>query len=107
MEAGLAALRELVATVHGNEPGTLAYLVHQGAAGSLPPTAAEQIVFLEVYRDEEAFKAHLHGKPFQQFLEDHQALFVMNYDPACGPFMEVKTLGRIAGFVREAGAQSE
>ncbi|MEE4174118.1 MAG: antibiotic biosynthesis monooxygenase family protein [Xanthomonadales bacterium] len=100
------ALQELVDTVHGNEPGTLGYLVHQGAAGSLPPTAAEQIVFLEIYRDEDAFQAHLHGKPFKQFLKDHEALFVMNFDPSCGPFMEVKTLERVAGFLRKDAAQT-
>lgn len=104
--AGLAALRELVRTVHHDEPDTLGYLVHQGGEQSLPPTAAEMVVFLEIYRDETAFQRHIDGKPFKDFLAAHGDLFVLNYNPGCGPFMEVATLDRIAGFLRPDADQS-
>ena len=107
LEAGIAALRSLVATVHCEEPDTLGYLVHQGGEGSLPPTAVETVVFLEIYRDEAAFEQHINGKPFQDFLERHGDLFVMNYDARCGPFMEVATLDRVAGFLRAGAGQDE
>lgn len=100
-DAGRAALRTLVETVHRDEPGTLGYLVHQGGDGSLPPTAQEQVVFLEIYASPEAFERHITGKPFNDFLAAHGELFVTNFNPTWGPFMEVATLDRIAGFLRE------
>ncbi len=107
VEAGRAALRELVDTVQQYEPGTLGYLVHQGGEGSLPPTAAEVVVFLEIYRDETAFDRHIRGRPFQDFLKTHGDLFVLNYNADCGPFMEVATLDRVAGFLRPDAGQDE
>jgi quinol monooxygenase YgiN len=107
VEAGLAALQELVDSVRRDEPDTLGYLVHQGGEHSLPPTATEMVVFLEIYRDEPAFRKHIHGETFNAFLKAHGDLFVLNFDAKCGPFMEVATLDRIAGFLRPAAGQSE
>lgn len=105
VEAGLEALRKLVDEVHG-ERGTLGYLVHQGGVGSLPPTAAEMIVFLEIYESERAFQDHLGGKALKHFLAKNGDLFVSNYAPNSGPYMHVATLDRVAGFLRDGAGQS-
>ena len=100
-EAADAALARLVDEVKAGEPGTLDYLVHKGAPTSLPPTAATEIVFVEVYEDEAAFLKHIKGPVFTGFLRDHGDLFEQNFPPNAGPYMATSTLERINGFVRE------
>ena len=95
-----AAIRRLVKAVEANEPGTLTYLVHWNDAGSKPPPAAGEVVFVEVYKSMKAFEAHLNGSAFQKFLKKSGDLFVSNFDEAAGPFMLTATLDRIAGFER-------
>lgn len=92
------ALRALADAVETGEPGTLTYMIHLGKSGSLPPTAPGEVVFVEVYENEDAFQAHISGPIFQGFLKDHGALFEQNFPPNIGPFMETAALDRIAGF---------
>ncbi len=51
-EEGLQALKDLCTAVEENEPGVLAYICHRSAKNP------DELVFFEVYKDEEALKAH-------------------------------------------------
>ena len=95
-----AALSTLAEAVLAEEPGTLAYLVHQPCGASLPAAPAGEITFYEVYADEAAFSAHVSGPVFTGFLKKHGDLFEQNFPPNSGPFMTVSTLERLSGFVR-------
>jgi quinol monooxygenase YgiN len=96
----ITALNALAEDVQEKEPDTWGYLVHSAAAaGSLPPASSDTIVFVEIYKDKEAFLAHVNGPVFQGFLKANKDLFVAM--PPDGPsFYEVTHLDRIQGFVR-------
>ncbi|QIE54474.1 hypothetical protein G5B40_02890 [Pikeienuella piscinae] len=100
MNAARAALRKLARDVRESEPGTLIYLIHEAAQGSLPPAGENEIVFFEGYRDEGAFKAHISGPVYTAFLKEHGDLFVQNFPPNSGPYMLVATLASVGGFTR-------
>jgi len=102
----LAALRALAETVRAQEPDTWAYLVHSGGPDSLPPSAPETIVFVEIYKDEQAFQAHVAGAAFTGFLKRHGNLFV-GVPPGNNAFFQVQHIERIEGFVRPAAAGRE
>ena len=79
----LTALQELAAQVRRDEPGTLLYLVNLEASDLLgpggkplknppPPVGGHeqtQVVFVEAYRDVEAFEQHVKGAAFAGFLQ--------------------------------------
>jgi quinol monooxygenase YgiN len=83
---GLEALQQLCAAVEENEPGVLAYICNRSTKNP------EEIVFFEVYKDEEAMKAH--GKT--PHIGKLRTAFVTLFR---GP-LEVTRLDRIAGFSR-------
>ena len=56
-----AEARKMTAHVRANEPGTLTYVCHRGAAD---PTV---YLFYEVYRDQAAFAAHGGSPAMQSF----------------------------------------
>ena len=96
----LAALRDMAAAVEAGESDTLTYRIHVQYTGdlqSLPPADPLSILFVEVYRDADAFRAHLDGKIFTGFVRDHGHLFLQ----AGGkPFTTVDFLTLHAGFSR-------
>lgn len=96
------ALTRLAHAVHEHEPDTLAYLVHLGRDDeqlvSLPANPPDQVTFFEIYRDREAFLAHVGGPVFTGFVADHGDLFLQG--PGGKPFRTVAFLDRVAGFVR-------
>jgi len=101
-QAASAALRQLAAAVHENEPGTLAYRVHFPFAGdpgmpSLPPLAPRTVVFFEEYESTDAFNAHLNGPVFTGFVQAHGDLFEADNGH---PFTTVAFLSQVAGFQR-------
>ncbi|MCG7521561.1 putative quinol monooxygenase [Ruegeria sp. Ofav3-42] len=101
---GIAALRQLAIDVEANEPDTWGYLIHSGAAGSAPPCSDDTIVFVEIYRDEQAFIGHVHGPVFTKFMKDHGDLFQAG-PGGDSPFVQVQNVDRIQGFLRpEAGS---
>lgn len=51
-EEGLKTLKELCAAVEKEEPGVLTYICHRSTKNP------DEIVFFEIYKDEEAMKAH-------------------------------------------------
>ncbi len=105
--AVIQALRNLAAQVEAQEPDTWMYLVHTGSqAGSTPPPAPGEVVFLEAYKDFNALLQHVNGKLFQAFLTQYGADFVPLTPPNKGPLMLVENLARIAGFVRPQAAET-
>jgi quinol monooxygenase YgiN len=105
--AVLQGLRHLAAQVEAQEPDTWMYVVHIGnQAGSVPPPAPGEVVFLEAYKDLNALLQHVNGKLFQTFLTQFGTDFVPVMEPNKGPVMLVESLARIAGFVRPQAAES-
>jgi quinol monooxygenase YgiN len=104
------AVKKLAADIASKEPGTLAYLVHMPWADtdvlqSLPPSNAPSLLFFEMYRDADAFKAHIGGRLFKQFVKQYGHCFIPSdpipNDPRskAGPYTTVQFLTRVAGFV--------
>ncbi|AZL57722.1 hypothetical protein EI545_02005 [Tabrizicola piscis] len=99
-----AALTKLADAVFQNEQDTWGYLVHSGAAGSVPPSTPDTIVFVEIYKDQAAFMAHVNGPAFQGFLKQYGDLFI-SAPGSKGPFFLVQNMDRIEGFVRPMAAE--
>lgn len=97
LDAARTALDALAVEVQ-REPGTLVYLVHEPAPDSLPPPAPGTIVFFEVYKDEDAFLAHLKGPAFTNFVKAHADLFRKDFHG--NDYLQTQHLNRAAGFIR-------
>ncbi len=82
----IAALKELCAAVEKNEPGVLIYLCHRMAK------KPDELVFFEVYKDEEAFKAHGKSAHLANLRKSFATLFRLP--------LEVTRLDRVGGFAR-------
>jgi quinol monooxygenase YgiN len=106
------AVKKLAADIALKEPGTLTYLVHMpwadaGILQSLPPSTAPSLLFFETYRDADAFKAHIRGTLFKQFVNQYGHRFIPSdpfpNDPAskAEPYTTVQFLTRVAGFVHD------
>jgi quinol monooxygenase YgiN len=83
---GLQALEDLCKAVEENEPGVLAYICHRNAK------TPDELVFFEIYKDEEALKAH--GK------SPHMAKLRMSFAIFFKPPLELTRLDRVGGFTR-------
>jgi quinol monooxygenase YgiN len=83
---GLQALKELCTAVEENEPGVLAYVCHRSVKNP------DELVFFEVYKDEDALKAH--GK------SPHMGKMRTAFATLFRPPLEVTRLDRIGGFAR-------
>lgn len=103
------AVKKLPADIESKEPGTLTYLVHipwadTGVLQSLPPPTAPSLLFFETYRDADAFKAHVQGTLFNEFVNQYGHCFIpsgpLPDDPSskAGPYTTVQFLTRVAGF---------
>ncbi|HEX5726781.1 MAG TPA: antibiotic biosynthesis monooxygenase family protein [Longimicrobiaceae bacterium] len=107
-------LRQLAAVVQAQEPGTLAYVVHLGAPDPLaadgaprqppaPPYAPAQqteVVFVEMYRDAEAFSAHLAGDAFKGFVSRNLQHFYEDPETPGRPNAVTVFLERESAFIR-------
>ncbi|HEV2864306.1 MAG TPA: antibiotic biosynthesis monooxygenase [Pyrinomonadaceae bacterium] len=105
------AVRKLAADIAAKEQGTLTYLVHMvwadtGALQSLPPAVVPSLLFFETYRDVDAFKAHVRGRLFKQFVKEYGRCFIPS-DPIAddpgskaGPYTTVQFLSQVAGFAQ-------
>ena len=80
------ALKELTTAVEQHEPGVLAYICHRSVKNP------DELVFFEVYKDEEALKAH--GKT------PHMGKMRMAFVTLFRPPLEVTRLDRVGGFTR-------
>jgi quinol monooxygenase YgiN len=80
------ALKDLCAGVEAGEPGVLAYICHRSTKNP------EELVFFEVYKDEQALKDH--GKTA------HMAKLRGSFAMLFRPPLEVIKLDRVGGFTR-------
>lgn len=85
--AAVALVKELTAAVEKNEPNALAYIAHRDAADPM------KLTFIEMYKDQDAVKAHSNDPAVQAALPKFKEIF-----EAGAP--EVKNLKRVAGFTR-------
>jgi len=104
------ALKKLVKQIKKNEKGTLMYLVHfpkydfpkvkkgKQPIVSEPMVRPGTIIFMEKYKNWNAFKKHLYGKYFTSFVIKNSNLFVQDENQK--PFVEVVFLDEEVGFVR-------
>lgn len=100
-EAALAALKKLACQVEQEEEGTLIYLIHTPvmSSPSLPAVSPLEVIFYEVYKDEQAFQAHLDGA-FKKFTREHADLFQTT--PGGEIFLMFESVSREAGVIRKA-----
>ncbi len=100
---GIAALKQLAQDVK-QEEDTWGYLIHTGGENSAPPCSDGTVVFIEIYKNFQAFLDHVSGPIFTAFKKDHGQLF----QPIPGsdsPFFLVENIDRIGGFLRpQAGS---
>lgn len=107
-QEALAALTQLAASVQAEE-GTLTYLIHvpDMMEESLPTPSPQGVLFLEVYKDRQAFSDHVNGPIFKKFLKEHMDLFLSTTTmcpeghEVVAPFVAVEFLQRVAGFVEK------
>jgi quinol monooxygenase YgiN len=79
-------LKELCTAVEKNEPGVLIYICHRVAR------KPDELVFFEVYKDQEALKAHSKTPHFAKLRKGFATLFRLP--------LEVTRLHRVAGYAR-------
>jgi quinol monooxygenase YgiN len=82
----IQTLKELCAAVEKNEPGVLVYLCSRVAK------KPDEIIFFEVYKDDEAFKAHSKGPQLAKLRKGFGTLFRLP--------VELTHLDRVGGFAR-------
>lgn len=90
-EQALEALGKMAAGVQEKEPGTLAYVIHR----SLDNPA--EIVFFELYTDDEASKAHREGESMRAFGASFAELFDASQT-------KIERMERVAGVIRAGAA---
>jgi quinol monooxygenase YgiN len=108
----IAALKKLAKQVQQNEKDTLIYLVHTPdlKEDNLPTPSPLDIVFFEVYKNKAAFLAHVTGKIFTTFVQQHGSLFLSTTvqceggSTSTNPYVLVEMLSRKAGFIRQEAA---
>ncbi len=86
-DAALEALKKMAAGVEANEPGTLAYVIHQSKDDP------SEIVFFELYDDDDASKAHSQGDSMKAFQSGFAEIFDVSQ-------VKIEQLDRIAGVMR-------
>ena len=112
-EAALTALSDLARQVQAHEADTLIYLVHVPdlSQASLPTPCNREVLFFEVYKDKNAFLAHVTGPTFTTFVREHLDLFLSttstseNGTKVKTPFVIVEFVERQAGFIRSAATE--
>ncbi|HET6327491.1 MAG TPA: putative quinol monooxygenase [Planctomycetaceae bacterium] len=82
----LQALKDLCAAVEKNEPGVLVYICHRATK------KPDELVFFEVYKDQEALTAHSKTPHFAKLRKGFATFFKLPLD--------VARLDRIAGYTR-------
>ena len=86
-EEGLAQLRKMADSVQAQEPGALAYLCHRSQDD------ASEIVFFEMYADDEAFQSHAKTDHMGEMRAGFSELFDLSQ-------VKIERLDQIAGFAR-------
>jgi len=111
------ALAELAKKVEEHESGTKMYLVHfprydfpakeenKPKIISQPMVRPGTIIFVEKYESWDAFKAHLYGPYFTEFVKKHKDKFVLGNNG--GPFVQVVFMEEETGFIRDVESYDE
>jgi quinol monooxygenase YgiN len=86
-EEAIAKMTQMAADVQAKEPGVLIYAFHR------PQEDPSELVFMEAYKDDEAFKAHT-GTPH---MAEMRSSFAELFDPTT---VKMERLDRVAGFSR-------
>ena len=86
-DEAIAALKTMADGVEANEPGTLAYVIHRSIDDS------SEIVFFELYKDDEASKAHTGGDSMKAFQSGFADIFDVSQ-------VKIERLDRVAGVLR-------
>ena len=86
-DEALAALKKMAEGVEANEPGTLAYVIHRSIDDP------SEIVFFELYKDDDAAKAHSQGDSMKAFQSGFAEIFDVSQ-------VKIERLDRVAGVVR-------
>lgn len=87
----LEALNKMAQGVEANEPGTLAYVIHRSVDDP------SEVVFFELYTDDEASKAHSTGDAMKAFQSDFAEIFDVSQ-------VKIERLDRVAGVLRSGAA---
>ncbi|MWB93262.1 hypothetical protein GON26_02730 [Flavobacterium sp. GA093] len=97
------ALKQLALDVQENEPETIMYMVHvpNFKEKSLPTPAQGEVIFWEVYEDQEGFLKHVNGPIFQNFVKTYGELFLSDFSTPPQVFMTTEVLTLIEGFSRK------
>jgi quinol monooxygenase YgiN len=90
-DEALEALKKMAAGVDEKEPGTLAYVIHRSLDNP------SEIVFFELYTDDEASKAHRGGESMRAFGAAFGELFDASQT-------KIERLDRVAGVLRPGAA---
>ncbi len=86
-DAALQALKKMAEGVEANEPGTLAYVIHRSMDDP------SEVVFFELYQDDEAAKAHSGGDSMKAFQSGFAEIFDVSQ-------VKIERLERVAGVLR-------
>ncbi|MEX0785649.1 MAG: putative quinol monooxygenase [Dehalococcoidia bacterium] len=90
-DEALEALKKMAAGVEDKEPATLAYVVHRSIDNP------SEIIFFELYTDDDASKAHREGESMRAFGAAFGQLFDVSQ-------VKIERLERVAGVVRGSAA---
>lgn len=95
-------LKQLALDVQTNEAETLLYMVHipNFNEKSLPTPPAGEVVFWEIYNDQDAFFKHVNGPVFQEFVKNYGSLFLNDFNVPSQVFMTTEVLNQLGGFAR-------
>ena len=86
-DEALEALKKMAEGVEANEPGTLAYIIHKSVDDP------SEIVFFELYKDDDAAKAHSGGESMKAFQSGFAEIFDVSQ-------VKIERLERVAGVLR-------
>lgn len=102
-EKAVAALKQLALDVQKNEPNTLLYMVHLPDFNQkmLPTPPAGEVVFWEIYKDQQAFFDHIGGPVFTDFVKNYGDLFLSDFNQPPQVFMLTEVFNTIGGFSRQ------
>ncbi|WP_184549612.1 putative quinol monooxygenase [Mucilaginibacter sp. FT3.2] len=94
-----AALKNLALLVEQTQPDTLAYLVHTPdmSQPNLPTPNSGEVIFFEIYKNEAAFKAHVDGAVFKNFVATYGNLFLASNG---APYTTLQVMKHKAGYIR-------
>jgi quinol monooxygenase YgiN len=103
-EKAIEVLKKLAQDVKENEPETLLYMVHvpNFEQKSLPTPPEGEVLFWEVYENQEGFLKHLNGPIFTEFVKNYGDLFLSDFSNPPQVFMTTEVLTQIEGFSRKA-----